>query len=654
MVSLYILVLELTHAGGYTSYDYAAAIKEDRTVTREKYSELKLEAHFLKVSPGYLTVTPGNSSVTGVYSPSTSVSITPLTGTNGSFFVVRHTDYQSTASTSYALKLPTSAGTIAIPQLGGSLTLGRRDSKIHVVDYPVGDFSLLYSTAEIFTWQRFEDRTVLVVYGGPNEQHELAIKTSAKNWKADSGLTVKPKNCNLVANWQTTNERRILHVGDLFVYIVDRNSAYNYWVPETSSSSSVIVNGGYLIRSASVSGATLNLRGDFNGTTAIEIIGVPKDVSTLNLNSAVTPYKTNAQGNWESAVSYTAPGLAIPDLAKLDWNYIDSLPEVKPGYDDSRWVVADHNTTNNTVQPLLTPTSLFASDYGFNTGALLYRGHFTASGSEKSIYLSTQGGSAFGSSVWLNGTFLGSWKATDASSANNATYTLPNLVAGKPYVITVLIDSMGLDEDWTVGTDEMKDPRGILNYQLAGSAAAVTWKLTGNLGGEDYEDKVRGPLNEGGLFIERQGYHQPDPPLAEFSPSPSGPMSGLDGPGVAFYTAQLDLALPSDAWDIPLSFVFENNTTAAAGAPYRAWLYVNGFQFGRYVSNVGPQTAFPVPEGILNYNGVNWIGVAVWALETTGAVVPAFSLQAGTPVITGRSKVELVDAPAWKVRPGAY
>jgi hypothetical protein len=639
--------------GGYTSYDYAAPIKEDRTVTREKYSELKLEAQFLKVSPGYLTVTPGNSSVTGVYSPSTSVSITPLTGANGSFFVVRHTDYQSTASASYTLNLPTSAGKITIPQLGGSLTLGRRDSKIHVTDYPVGDYTLLYSTAEIFTWKKFEDKTVLVVYGGPNEQHELAIKSSAKNWTADSGLTVASKKCNVVVNWQTTSNRRILQVGDLQVYILDRNSAYNYWVPEISSTSSVIVNGGYLIRSASVSGNTLNLRGDFNGTSTVEIIGVPKAVSILKVNDAVSVYTKNAQGNWESAIPYVKPALSVPDLSKLDWKYIDSLPEIKAGYDDSKWVTADHKTTNNTVQPLRTPTSLFSSDYGFHTGALLYRGHFTAAGTEKSIYLSTQGGSAFGSSVWLNDTFLGSWTGTDASSANNATYTLPNLSAGKPYVLTVLVDNMGLDENWIVGPDEMKDPRGILDYKLTGSNAAVTWKLTGNLGGEDYADKTRGPLNEGGLFVERQGYHLPDPPVKEFSPSPGGPTSGLDKPGVAFYAAQLDLALPSDTWDIPLSFVFENNTATDRGA-YRAWLCVNGFQFGRYVSNVGPQTVFPVPEGILNYKGSNWIGVAVWALEKQGAKVPSFTLQAGTAVITSREKVEVVDAPGWKPREGAY
>ena len=45
----------LGHPGGYTSYDYAAVISEERLVDREKYSEAKLEANFIQASPAYLT-----------------------------------------------------------------------------------------------------------------------------------------------------------------------------------------------------------------------------------------------------------------------------------------------------------------------------------------------------------------------------------------------------------------------------------------------------------------------------------------------------------------------------------------------------------------------------------------------------------------------
>lgn len=39
----------------YTSYDFRAAIAEDRSIAREKYAEIKLEAQFLKVTPALRT-----------------------------------------------------------------------------------------------------------------------------------------------------------------------------------------------------------------------------------------------------------------------------------------------------------------------------------------------------------------------------------------------------------------------------------------------------------------------------------------------------------------------------------------------------------------------------------------------------------------------
>jgi hypothetical protein len=70
-------------------------------VDREKYSELKLQATFLKASPGYLLTSAANSSSTGVYNTNSDVLTTPLFGSNGSFFIVRHSDYTSQASSNY-------------------------------------------------------------------------------------------------------------------------------------------------------------------------------------------------------------------------------------------------------------------------------------------------------------------------------------------------------------------------------------------------------------------------------------------------------------------------------------------------------------------------------------------------------------------------
>lgn len=150
-----------------------------------------------------------------------------MLGANGSFFVVRHSDYASEDSTNYTLSLPTSAGNISIPQLGGSLTLNGRDSKVHVTDYPVGDSTLLYSTAEIFTWQNFDNKTVLVVYGGFNELHELAVVgTTTGSLVEGDGVTIQQSNSSVIAQWETSTDRRIVQVGDLYIYILGKRPSF--------------------------------------------------------------------------------------------------------------------------------------------------------------------------------------------------------------------------------------------------------------------------------------------------------------------------------------------------------------------------------------------------------------------------------------------
>ncbi len=62
----------------------------------------------------------------------------------------------------------------------------------------------------------------------------------------------------------------------------------------------------------------------------------------------------------------------------------------------------------------------------------------------------------------------------------------------------------GLEEDYN-GDDTFKTPRGVRGYELLGDSDFTEWKIQGNLGGENFPDKVRGPLNEGGLFVEREG-----------------------------------------------------------------------------------------------------------------------------------------------------
>ena len=148
--------------------------------------------------------------------------MTRLIGNVTDFYIIRHNAYNSLDSTNYTLTLPTSAGNVTIPQNGGSLTLNGRDSKIHVTDYDLGGTNLLYSSAEIFTWKSDSSKTVLVVYGGAGETHELAIQAAGANVIEGSGVTItNGTNNTVVLNYDVTPDRNVVQVGDnLFVYLL--------------------------------------------------------------------------------------------------------------------------------------------------------------------------------------------------------------------------------------------------------------------------------------------------------------------------------------------------------------------------------------------------------------------------------------------------
>jgi hypothetical protein len=444
--------------------------------------------------------------------------------------------------------------------------------------------------------------------------------------------------------------------------MIDRYEAYNYWSIDTaphSSTDAVLVKAGYLVRTAKVDGTTLSLTGDLNATTPIEVLGgAPSSLAKLTFNGKDISFTTSAEGVISATVDYAQPQISIPQLSSLEWKYIDSLPEIQSAYDDSAWKPASLAKTYNSLRPLTTPVSLYSSDYGFHTGTLLYRGTFTATGNETTFYLSTQGGSAFGSSAWIGSQFLGSWRGYDAAMNGNSTFSLPNLTAGKSYTITVVVDNQGLDENWTIGTETMKNPRGILDYKLSGHAASdVRWKLTGNLGGEDYVDISRGPLNEGGLWAERQGLHLPGALTNAAWRASKGPVAdGIPGPGIGFFGAEFKLSVPA-GYDVPISFTFANATASSNGSSvpaYRAQLYVNGFQYGKFVSNVGPQTNFPVPQGILEYNGTNYVGVSVWGLDGGATRLGGLEMKVDGVIWGGVDKVKTVVGQSYEERKGAY
>jgi hypothetical protein len=180
-----------------------------------------VQANFFKVSPAYLTASRGNAS-TSTWTTTSDLTVTPAFGGSTGFYFLRHAKYNSLATTNYKLKISTSSfGNITVPQTNGtSLTLNGRDSKVHVSDYDLGGATLVYSTAEIFTWHKYADKTVLVVYGGPGETHELVLAVTGLEMLEGKVQSVATRGYTLL-NFQADGTRKIAKVGEgsNFIYV---------------------------------------------------------------------------------------------------------------------------------------------------------------------------------------------------------------------------------------------------------------------------------------------------------------------------------------------------------------------------------------------------------------------------------------------------
>ena len=501
-------------------------------------------------------------------------------------------------------------------QPGTAIRLNGRQSKIIVADLDLGQSHLQYSTSEIMTTTTVGGQDVAVLYGDAGQPGETVLHyaTAAGQTKP----TVKVLGGGAVASTYADGDLRLnyTHQGltrvlvtepgarPLLLLLADHDTAETFWRADTAAGP-VLVRGSHLVRTASTTGGTLRLTGDVASNPNLEVWanGAP----AVTWNGAPVTTRTSTSGSRTTTVP-TAAAITLPALT--GWKTADESPEAQPGFDDSSWPVADHTTTNSNTPPASLPV-LYADDYGFHTGNTWYRGRFraTATTAPTGITLtSPSGGTAGAFSVWLNGTFLGSAQGTDQKS-----FTFPAGAVrtnGADNVVSVLTVNMGHEEDYQASNGN-KAPRGLTGATLVGAPlTSVTWRLQGTRGGENGLDPTRGPLNTGGLYGERAGWSLPGFPDASWKPV-SLPTSKARA-GVTWYRTTTTLDLPAGQ-DTSIALHIADDPSRH----YRAEIYVNGWQLGNYVNDVGPETTFPIPNGILDTHGSNSIAIAVWDTNAT-------------------------------------
>lgn len=562
----------------YTSYDYDASIRETREV-RDKYKQYKLIALFTRVSKGlHNTVMESNGTGNAVSTPEVFTWALKSKDSNARFYLTEKNDTRSRTVTDFSLNVNTSVGPVTIP----SLQLNGRQARWIVTDYAIGNETLLYSSGEVLTYGLF-DQPVVVLYLKQGQTGEFAFKSQSnitfKSYGADSGFATTPSNSssNVSFKYKQAKGATVLQFSNgVLAYLLDVSTAWTFFAPPTTANpnvspdSQIFALGPYLVRTASISGGTVTLVGDNANATTIEVYA-GKIASKIVWNGKELATTKTPYGSLTADIEGTEDRkIELPALA--GFKVADSAPEISPSFDDSNWIVANKNTTLNKVKPLTLPV-LYSSDYKFYSGAKVYRGYFSGKNAA-SLNITVQGGAAAGWNAWLNGQLIGYNPGNATLWVTNAVVPFKNVtLKSERNVLTVITDYTGHDQTST-GPSGAQNPRGILGAQLLSANNTKLnfdlWKIQGNAGGEQNIDPVRGPLNEGGLYGERIGWHLPGFDSSSWG-SASPIEDGVEGAGIKWYTTTFDLDVDKDL-DVPIGVEFG----AAAGTVARVQLYING------------------------------------------------------------------------------
>jgi beta-galactosidase GanA len=624
----------------YTSYDYGSPISEPGTLS-SKYPELKLVGEMSQALPDLTDtdqVTP--PAIPGL---TTFEERNPVTGAT---FLYLGNDGTS----------PVSA---TIPS-GETVTVPGHEAKFLVSDASFGSQDLVSTTSELVTQMSQGRRDLALLDGDSGAAGETVLSYDRR---PSVHVVSDPAGTPITSDWDPSSHQLTLHYthgglqqvsiqsggSQLSLLLADSDTAGQFWAEHTPGGP-LLVRGSSLLRTASVTGRRVALAGDTSAVGSLEV-WAPAQAQALSWNGRSLPTSRTPGGALRASVPGPPAHLSLPSLSH-GWRFAFESPERLANFDDSSWPVADHQVTDNPIQPASTPV-LYAQDYGFDHGFVWYRGHFDATGDETSVTLTADTGSFGSLAVWLNGHFLGSDSTpTSTHPFDNMddtpitkTFTFPagTISAGKDNVISVLTENMGQDESFenSLGLDSNKTPRGLESATLSasgGSAPPVTWRL---MGASSLRDAVRGPTNEAGLFGSDNGWALPSHPDSSWDPVslPDSWAARGVGPGVGWYRTRFSLHIPTDTWaPLGLKVTGPGDVTPGPGQPnFQALVYLNGWLIGRYINDLGPQDTFYLPQGLLRTDGGNTLAIAEWSLSPgagglDASLVPYEIERGGIPV----------------------
>ncbi|MEY7976747.1 beta-galactosidase [Streptomyces pilosus] len=502
------------------------------------------------------------------------------------------------------------------------VTVAPHDAKLLFTGLALGRRKLAYTTAQplLSMTAGRQDVAVFVGRAGETAQVVLDCETPPEVFRADvePAWTYDRGRLNVVAPLGEGGLGRVfVDKGDsdvpLVLLFADDATALRLWPYETPSGS-LLVYGPAMLRSATLRGSTVHLVGDVVGETGVEVWG-PRGITDVTWNGhPVRTYVGRAGSLVMEGMVPDAPDVPLPELG--GWRRRAGDPEGRPGGGASAGAGGARPASRSTTPVPGDGPVLFADDYGFHYGDVWYRGRLTDTRGITSVSLSYSTGPHGLLMAWLDGRPLGTHRmpAPDGDTADRgtwtatATFTVPEELRGRGrHVLSVLVRPMQHDGDERT-RDAYKAARGLTAAAFGGGARDVEWRIQGAAA----PDRARGPLNNGGLHGEREGWHLPGHDDRDWRPVDLP--RGERRQGVAWYRTGFRLDVDPEL-DASVGLVLEDDPERA----YRVQVFLNGWNMGQYLNDAGTGRTFVLPNGILRTRGANTLALAVLSDGTTPA-----------------------------------
>ncbi|MER5508348.1 beta-galactosidase [Streptomyces sp. NPDC002766] len=585
----------------YTSYDYGAAFDEGRQPTAKLVPMHQL-GHLLRHVPDLAKL----DRAADVEAAGLRVYHLTNQDTGAHVYVVRNDGTQQVTST--------------VPGLDGlPVTVPAKDARLLVAGMVLGGRKVRCSSAQPMLSLTAGRQQIAVFTGRPGEATVTVLECPARPAVKvlEGGAAHTYEDGLLRVEARLDGLTRVLVSGDgtgtpLLLLLADDETSLRLF-PRDTPSGPVLVHGPALVRTAAVRGKALRLTGDTVAASALEVWG-PCGVTELVWNGRHSAAETTPSGSLRTARPLPGVGKVSLPALRGGWRRRTENPESAPGYDDSAWKCADRTTSYSTTPVPGGQPVLFADDYGFHYGDVWYRGHFTDARGARSVSLAYSTGTQGLLMAWLDGRALGTHRmpVPDNSTVRKGSWTdtvvfsVPEEVrSAGSHVLSVLVRRMQHDQDGK-SQDTHKAARGLTAVTFDGAAPHVSWRIQG----EKAPDAKRGPQNTGGLHGERHGWHLPE--YADGS-WPAGSLPRADRrQGVTWYRTSFRLAVDPGI-DASVGLVLDDDPARA----YRVQIFLNGWNMGQYINDVGPQHTFVLPNGILRTRGSNTLALAVLSDGTT-------------------------------------